>query len=91
MRLRWWGAAIDDLGRLHRFLRPKNRQAADRLLRDLRLGALKLVDLPRKRERIDLPGPREIRRLLVDDYELRYELIGDEIRILRVWHTRESR
>ncbi len=34
---------------------------------------------------------REVRRLLVGHYEMRYELQESNIYILRVWHTRENR
>jgi len=33
--------------------------------------------------------PREVRRLFVGDYELRYEI--QRVIVLRVWHTREDR
>jgi hypothetical protein len=32
-----------------------------------------------------------VRRLFVDDYELRYEILGDLIIVVRLWHTREDR
>ena len=34
--------------------------------------------------------PREVRRLLVDAYEIRYEIQNDDIYILRIWHSREA-
>jgi hypothetical protein len=40
-----------------------------------------------------LPGfkERDVRRLLIDDYELRYELRHADIYVLRIFHTREDR
>ena len=35
--------------------------------------------------------PREIRRIFVCEYEIRYELTGQTIYVLRLWHTRENR
>ncbi|MBR7513475.1 type II toxin-antitoxin system RelE/ParE family toxin, partial [Mycobacterium tuberculosis] len=35
--------------------------------------------------------PREVRRILVGQYEMRYEIQGDTIYVLRLWHTREDR
>ena len=36
--------------------------------------------------------PREMRRLIVGQYELRYDVIEDvTVVILRLWHTREDR
>lgn len=34
---------------------------------------------------------REVRRLVVGDYEVRYELAGEAIHVLRFFHTREDR
>jgi hypothetical protein len=36
-------------------------------------------------------APREIRRLFVGDYELRDEIQGDTIIVVRLWHTRKNR
>jgi len=35
--------------------------------------------------------PREVRRIIVGDYELRYEIADATIFILRLWHSRENR
>jgi uncharacterized protein (TIGR02996 family) len=35
--------------------------------------------------------PREVRRLLVGNYELRYELTEEDLFVLRIWHLREAR
>jgi hypothetical protein len=32
-----------------------------------------------------------VRRLLIGDYEMRYELAGGAVHILRFFHTREDR
>jgi len=36
-------------------------------------------------------APREVRRLFVGDCELRYEIQGEVIIVVRLWHTRENR
>ncbi|ECF0835206.1 plasmid stabilization protein ParE [Salmonella enterica subsp. enterica serovar Montevideo] len=35
--------------------------------------------------------PREVRRIFAGEYEIRYELNGQTIYVLRLWHTRENR
>jgi plasmid stabilization system protein ParE len=91
MRLIWSPLAQADALRLHRFLAPKNSRAATRVLRALRAAALRLLEHPRLGESVDGIESREVRRIFVDDYELRYEVRGDTIAVLRVWHTRENR
>ncbi len=36
-------------------------------------------------------APRDVRRIIVGAYEMRYELVGGVVIILRIWHTREDR
>ena len=46
---------------------------------------------PRLGERVPDFGDREVRRLIIGDYEMRYEVKPDAVWILRLWHTRENR
>ena len=50
-----------------------------------------LIANPRLGEQLFQFEPREVRRILVTRYELRYELQGDTIFVLRLWHTRKDR
>ncbi len=91
MQLKWTSKALADLARLYEFLAPVNRSAAARTVQSLTVAPINLLDNPRIGERLDEFGPREVRRLLVGHYEMRYELQEHNIYILRIWHTRESR
>lgn len=91
MKLRWSREANNDLARLHEFMLPLNKSAADRLAVRLIRAPERLLGLPRMGSRLESFGHREIRRLLVDDYEIQYEVLGVEITVLRVFHTREQR
>ena len=48
-------------------------------------------DLERCRRRVSVEAPHELRRILVKDYEMRYEIQESSIYVLRIWHTREDR
>ncbi|MBE0437979.1 MAG: type II toxin-antitoxin system RelE/ParE family toxin, partial [Methylomicrobium sp.] len=48
-------------------------------------------DNPRIGEQLFEFEPREVRRLHVDDYEIRYDIQGSTIYVLRLWYTRENR
>lgn len=91
MIIRWTPEAVKDLARLHDFIARYNPQAALRVMTVLRNAARQLRAYPR----LGTPMPgfeaREVRRLLVGDYEMRYELAGEAIHILRFFHTREDR
>lgn len=92
MTIKWTRAALGDLGRLHEFLRPMNPQAAARVVQRLTAGPDLLLMQPRIGTKLTEFEPREVRYILVGDYEMRYELTsGNEIWILRLWHTRELR
>jgi plasmid stabilization system protein ParE len=91
MQLRWAPAAWADLTRLYDFLAFANRPAAARAVQSLTAAPLRLIEQPRLGERVDEFGEREVRRLLVGRYEIRYEISETTIHVLRIWHTREDR
>ena len=91
MPLRWARAALADLGRLHAFLADVNPAAAARVVQALAQGAGRLQDNPRLGMRLTEFDPREVRRIIVGQYEMRYELDEKNVHILRLWHTREDR
>jgi len=89
--LRWTSKAHSDLVRLYEFLRPVNSQAAGRAVRQLVAGAKRIPAHPRLGIRLREFEPREVRRVLVGDYEIRYELTEKDVVVLRLFHTREDR
>ena len=91
MKLKWTRKALADLARLYEFLAPVNKPAAARTVPVLTAAARRLLEQPRIGERLDEFGPREVRRILVGHYEIRYEIQKSTIYLLRLWHTREDR
>jgi plasmid stabilization system protein ParE len=91
MKVDWSPKAIDDLARLHDFLAPANPPAAAAAIQALVRAGERLAAMPRTGERLERYAPREVRRLIVAGYELRYEVKGDDVIVLRVWHAREER
>jgi plasmid stabilization system protein ParE len=91
MKIYWTGRALSDLVRLYEFLIPMNRAAAVRAVRSLTAAPMRLALHPRLGEKLEEFEPREVRRILVHSYEMRYEVREDRIFIVRVWHTREQR
>ena len=91
MRLRWSQPARDDLARLHDFLAPLNPEAAIAAVRELLAGVEQLPFNPRLGRSLDIYRPRDVRRLVVGLYEIRYEVRDDDIIIVRLFHGREDR
>ncbi|HEX7764549.1 MAG TPA: type II toxin-antitoxin system RelE/ParE family toxin [Cellvibrio sp.] len=91
MRIQWTSKALGDVARLYEFLALLNQPAAARLVQSLTKAPNGLLSNPRIGEKIDEFLPREVRRILVGQYEIRYEINGGIIYVLRVWHTREER
>ena len=90
-KVRWTSKALSDLNRLFEFLAQVNRKAAARTIQSLTSAPQRIIEQPRIGEKLDEFEGREVRRLLIGHYEMRYELTHDSVYILRVWHTRESR
>lgn len=91
MQLKWTSKALSDLVRLHDFLAPVNEPAAARAVQALVKGPAILLTNPRIGEQPFQFEPREARRILLNGYEVRYEIRDSTIFVLRLWHTREDR
>ncbi|WP_096698393.1 type II toxin-antitoxin system RelE/ParE family toxin [Polaromonas sp. AER18D-145] len=90
MKLKWTSKALSDLTRLHEFLAPVNKVAAARTVQSLAGAPVKLLENPHLGKRLEEFEPREVRRMLVGHYEMRYEIQASTIYVLRLWHTRED-
>lgn len=89
--VQWSGKALSDLTRLHDFLAVVNRRAASTVVQSLVATPQRLIEYPRVGEKLDRYSPREVRRIFVGSYEMRYEIVDATIIILRRWHGREDR
>jgi plasmid stabilization system protein ParE len=89
--LKWTSNAHADLVRLHEFPLPVNPAAAVRTVRLLVAGAARIPAHPRLGVQMPEFAPREVRKVYVGDYEIRYELTEADVFILRIFHTREDR
>ncbi|HEX7577956.1 MAG TPA: type II toxin-antitoxin system RelE/ParE family toxin, partial [Verrucomicrobiae bacterium] len=77
--------------RLYDFLAQVNKRAAARTVQSLTAAPIRLLEHPRIGEKLEEFEPREVRRILVGHYEMRYEIRESTIYVLRLWHTREHR
>lgn len=91
MELKWTNKGLSDLARLYEFLAPVNKAAAARTVQSLTKAPTVLLANPRIGKRLFEFDPREVRRILVGGYEMRYEIEAETIYLLRLWHTREDR
>ncbi len=91
MQLKWTSKALSDLVRLHEFLALVNKAAAARTVQSLTAAPASLLVNPRIGEKLEEFDPRDVRRILVGHYEMRYEIQESTIYVLRLWHTREDR
>lgn len=91
MQIRWTEKAHSDLKRLYDFLAPANRPAAAKAIQAIVAAPAQLLQHPRIGEKLDEFDPREVRRILIGAYEMRYEIKDEAIYILRLWHGREDR
>lgn len=91
MKIQWTSRASSDLLRLHEHLQPVAPDAAASIVQQLAHAPNRLLDYPRLGEKLEAFEPREIRRITVGNYEVRYEIARGTIFILRLWHCRENR
>jgi len=91
MEIKWTAKALSDLTRLHAFLASVNETAAAQVVQALAAAPARLAVHPRLGERLEEFEPREVRRIVVGSYEMRYEISRSTVFILRLWHAREDR
>lgn len=92
-RINWAQPALRDVARLHAFLAPKSREAAQRAIHAIRQGVKALGKHPEMGRLIeDLPS--EFREWVIDfgqgAYLALYHYDGKEVVILAVRHGREA-
>ncbi len=90
MELKWTSKALSDLARLYDFLVLASKPAAARTVQSLTQAPVILLTHPRMGEQLFQFEPREVRRIFAGEYEIRYELNGQTIYVLRLWHTAYS-
>jgi plasmid stabilization system protein ParE len=91
VKIQWTSKASSDLVRLHAHLSPIAPEAAARVVQQLAHAPNRLLDYPRIGEKLEAYEPREVRRIIVGSYEMRYEIVAGTIFILCLWHCRENR
>jgi len=91
MELKWTSKAISNLTRLYEFLAAVNQPAAARTVQQLTAAPSILLSNPRIGERLEEFDPRDVRRIQIGHYEMRYEIADSTVYLLRLWHTREDR
>lgn len=91
MEIKWADKALSDVERLYEFLAHVNQPAAASIVQALTAAPTRLLSNPRLGEKLEEFEPREVRRILVGQYEMRYEIAEHTIYVLRLWHTRENR
>ena len=91
MALEWSNAARRDLARIYAFHAAIDEAAAAKRIRLVLAGVRRLAVHPRLGAAMPEFEPREVRRIVVGDFEVRYELRDEGLFVLRVWHVREDR
>lgn len=91
MKIQWTSKWLSDLTRLHEHVSPIAPEAAARFVQQLAHAPDRLLDYPRIGEKMEAYEPREVRRIIFGNYDMRYEIAATTIFILRHWHCRENR
>jgi plasmid stabilization system protein ParE len=92
-RLKWSQAALQDVSRLHDFLAPKSRDAAQRAIQAIRQGVILLGKHPEMGRPVE-ELPTEFREWVIEfgsgAYVVLYHYDGKEVVILAVRHGCEA-
>lgn len=89
----WSEEAIADLGTIVRYIAADNRNAAEKLGREILDRSRLLADFPHVGRIVPEERDPAVRELIVDPYRVIYEINvnGATVDILRVWHAARGR
>lgn len=91
MTIRWSREARKDVDRLADFRAGYDPDQANELERELSQSPKNLLHFSRRGSRLSDFDPRKVREFRVGPYVMRYELVGEDILVLRFFHARENR
>lgn len=93
MIVRWTRKAQQDFARIYAFALQYNRRRANRVADRLTTATDSLTTTPYIGIHLEQYEPDEVRKLVIDDYEIHYQILESEetIFIVDLWHTREDR
>jgi plasmid stabilization system protein ParE len=89
--IRWSREARDDVDRLVDFIAVYDPDLANEIEQELARAPRNLLNFPRRGARLTAFTPQEVRELRIRRYVLRYELVSEDIIVLRFFHAREER
>jgi plasmid stabilization system protein ParE len=89
--VRWSAEARDDVDRLTDFVAAYDPIRAGEIEQELSHAPKRLLQFPRRGQRLSEFDPREVREFRIGSYLLRYQLAGTDIFVLRFFHAREDR
>lgn len=85
----WRGPALADLRRIVKHVESENPLAARRVARDLVLAGDSLAIFPNRGRSSLTSSTREL--ATIRPYVIVYRIVGDNVRILRIWHAAQDR
>ncbi|ECX5365294.1 type II toxin-antitoxin system RelE/ParE family toxin [Salmonella enterica] len=93
MKVRWTYKAQQDLARVYNFALQHSRRRANKVADRLTTAADGLQFAPYIGIHLEQYEPDEVRKLVIDDYEIHYQIVEpeDTIYIVDLWHVREDR
>ncbi|GKS68577.1 ParE toxin of type II toxin-antitoxin system, parDE [Nitrosomonas sp. PY1] len=89
--IKWTTSAERNIVKVYDFLARSNPKAAVQTVKLLIEGIEKIDAFPQLGIRLEDFKPREVRHIIIGDYEIRYESTDKAIFVLRLWHSREYR
>jgi len=93
MIVRWTHKAQKDFARIYAFALQYNRRRANRVADRLTSATDSLIFTPYMGTHLEPFEPEQVRKLVIDDYEIHYQIDEPKntIFIVDLWHTREDR
>lgn len=88
--IRWTRLALSDLVALRDYIAADDPKAADAVVAQVREAVARLTEFPESGRIVPERRAQGYREVIVAPYRVVYAVVGEDVRILRVWHGRRS-
>lgn len=82
----WSEEAETNLAKIHDYIADDSPAVADRIIRDLAEATERLREFPASGRLVEELRDKGVREIIVAPYHIAYDVAGDVVEILKVWH-----
>jgi addiction module RelE/StbE family toxin len=89
-KVRWTSIAVEDLSNMKEKIAEDNVSAAQKMIQTIRKKVERLSHFPESGRIVPEFGSPVLREIIIPPYRVVYRIVGKEVHIIRVWHSKQE-